>query len=98
MFGFRDFSIRRKQTLIIMMITGIALLLSSAALVTYYSVSYRRDLAEDITVLADAIGNNCAAAIDFNDPKTAAETLDALRANPDVIAACVYTRSGEVFA
>jgi PAS domain S-box-containing protein len=91
-------SIRRKQTLIIMLTSSVALLLACAAFIAYDTATFRRELSERVTILADAIGNNCAAAIDFNVPKTATETLAGLRADANIVAACVYSREGGVFA
>jgi signal transduction histidine kinase len=95
---FQNTSIRRKQTLIIMLTSSIVLLLACAAFVTYDVVTFRRQLIQNVSVLAEAIGNNCAAAIDFTDPKTANETLSALAADPEIIGACIYTKGGTVFA
>ena len=94
----KNFSIRAKQNLIIMLTSSVALLLACAAFVAYDSVAYRRELIENVAVLAEAIGNNCAGAIDFNDPKNAREILAALRANENIVAACVYSHDGKVFA
>ncbi|HUD47806.1 MAG TPA: ATP-binding protein [Candidatus Baltobacteraceae bacterium] len=98
MHPFQNMSIRRKQTLIMTLTSSVVLLLACAAFVTYDTVTFRRELVESVSVLAVAIGNNCAAAIDFNDPKTAEETLAALHANTSIISSCVYSRNGKVFA
>jgi signal transduction histidine kinase len=94
----QNMSIRRKQTLIMTLTSSVVLLLACAAFVAYDTVTFRRELVESVSVLAEAIGNNCAAAIDFNDPKTAEETLAAMHANGSIISACVYSRNGKVFA
>jgi two-component system, NtrC family, sensor kinase len=91
-------SIRRKQMLIMTLTSSVVLLLACAAFVTYDTVTFRRQLAENDAVLAEAIGNNCAAAIDFNDPKAAQETLAALHAKKSIVAGCVYDRGGKLFA
>jgi uncharacterized membrane protein affecting hemolysin expression len=91
-------SIRRKQTLIVTLTSSVVLLLACAAFVTYDTVTFRRELVESVSVLAEAIGNNCAAAIDFSDLKVAEETLAALHANGSIVSACVYSRDGKVFA
>ena len=62
------------------------------------TVTFRQELSGQVTVLADVVGNNCAAAIDFEDPKAAGETLAALRANANIVSACVYSRDGQAFA
>src|SRR5580700_1133277 len=94
----KNLSIRRKQTLIIMLISSVALLLACTAFIAYDTVTFRRELGERVTILADAIGNNCAAAIDFNDFKAAEETLAGLRADDNIVSACVYSSDGRVFA
>lgn len=81
-----------------MLTSCVVLFLACAAFVTNDTLTFRQELVESVAVLAEAVGNNCAAAIDFNDPKTATETLDALHANDNIISACVYTRDGLVFA
>jgi two-component system NtrC family sensor kinase len=98
MISFRNLSLRRKQTLVMMLTSSIVLFLACAAFVTYDLLTFRRELVDNVSVLAQAIGDNCAAAIDFNDPKTAVETLSALQADREIIGACVYTKGGEAFA
>jgi uncharacterized membrane protein affecting hemolysin expression len=93
-----NMSIQRKQMLIIMLTCTVALLFACAIFVTYDVVSFRKGIVKKVSVLAEAIGNNCTATIEYNDPKTAEETLSALRAEPSVVSACIYTRKGEVFA
>jgi PAS domain S-box-containing protein len=95
---FQNTPIRRKQTLIIMLTSTVALLIACAAFIAYDTVTFRRELSERVTILADAVGNNCAAAIDFNDLKAAEETLTAFRADDNIVSACVYSRDGRVFA
>jgi signal transduction histidine kinase len=95
---FSNISLRRKQTLIIMMTSGAVLLLACAAFTAYDIRTFRHELAERMSVVADVVGNNCAAALDFNDPKAAEETLEALQAEDDITSACVYTHNGSRFA
>lgn len=93
-----NLSLQRKQMVIIMMTSSVVLLLACASFIFYDVVTFRRDLVGHVSVLAEAIGKNCAAAIDFNDAKSARETLDALHAETTIISACVYTHEGQVFA
>jgi two-component system cell cycle sensor histidine kinase/response regulator CckA len=95
---FPNTSIRRKQMLVILLTSVIVLILACAAFVTYDTLNFRRELAERVTVLTDVVGNNCAAAIDFNDAQAAGEMLNALQANPDIVSACVYSKAGQVIA
>jgi PAS domain S-box-containing protein len=96
--AFHNMSIRRKQMLIIMLISTVALILACAIFVAFDVINFRKDLVKKVSVLAEAIGNNCTATMQYNDPKTAEDTLSALRAEPGIVSACIYDRKGSVFA
>jgi PAS domain S-box-containing protein len=91
-------SIKRKQMLIIMLTSTAALLLACAIFVGDDVINFRKGIVKNVSALAEAIGNNCSATIEYNDPNTAEDTLRALRAEPSIVSACVYTRKGNVFA
>jgi PAS domain S-box-containing protein len=94
----RSLSIRRKQMLLIMLTSAVALLLACAAFMSYDALAFRRELVERISSLAEVVGNNTTAAIDFNDAVAATQTLAALRGEPNVVQARVYRLNGELFA
>jgi len=96
--SFRKASLKTKQTLIVMLASGVALLLACSAFAIYEVLTFRSAMAQDLSTLAEMIANNTSAALDFADPKTAKETLSALRAQPHIEAACIYNAKGEVFA
>jgi PAS domain S-box-containing protein len=91
-------SIKRKQMLIIMLTSTAALLLACAIFVVDDVINFRKGIVKNVSALAEAVGNNCSATIEYNDPSTAEDTLRALRAEPSIVSACVYTRKGNVFA
>ncbi len=95
---FRHISIKRKLTLIIMLTSSVVLFLACAAFITLDTTTFRRELSERINILAEVVGSNCAAAIDFKDVKAAEEALAALRADENFVAACVYSADNRVFA
>ena len=95
---FRHSSIRTKQMILILVTSCSVLLLACAGLVTYDLVTFRLAMTQHLASLAEVLGNNSTSALDFNDPKVAVEVLSALRAEPDIVAACIYTKNGEVFA
>jgi PAS domain S-box-containing protein len=95
---FQNMSIRHKQMLIIMLITSVALLLACAAFVSFEMINFRKDMVQNLSTLAKIMGNNTSAALDFNDPQSAEETLFALKSQPNIIGACVFSRKGDVFA
>lgn len=95
---FRNISIRRKQMLIIMLTTTVALLLACSAFVFYDIVDFRAKLVERVGGIAEVIANHSTASLDFSDPKTAEQTLEALGTESEVVAGCIYDRDGHVFA
>jgi C4-dicarboxylate-specific signal transduction histidine kinase len=95
---FRKLSIRRKQVLIIMFTTTVALLLACSAFVFYDVVDFRAELVERIASIAEVIAEHSTAALDFSDTTTAEQTLQALSTESEVDAGCMYDRDGHVFA
>jgi signal transduction histidine kinase len=93
-----NLSIRRKQTLIIMLTSTITLLLAGMAFLGMEVSNFRRDLKEQMSTLMQFAGDNCTAALDFNDRKTAEDTLAVLRGEPTIAFACIYNLQGDVFA
>ncbi len=51
-----------------------------------------------MSTLADVVGKNSTAALNFRDHAAALEVLEALRAEPSLITACLYDSSGILFA
>lgn len=77
---FRDIPIRQKLMIIVMLTTATALLITGMGIVAFDSYFFRRSLQRDLSSLAQMIADNTTAALAFNDPQTATETLAALRA------------------
>lgn len=98
MLSFRNISLRRKQTLIIMLTSSVALLLACASFVANDLAGFRREMVASTSSLAELVGNYTTAAIDFNDPAAAEQTLAALRGEPSIVLAHIHTRDGQVFA
>ena len=96
--NFRDLPIRRKLALLVLSATVMALVLACVGFAIYERSRFRANLATEVTALADTLGANTAASLAFNDQKTAQEMLGALRAEPHVLAACLYDEQGNVFA
>src|SRR6185295_8709406 len=91
-------SLRRKQTLIIMLTSAVSLLLACAAFIAHDVFMFRREMVASVSSLAEVVGLNTASAIDFNDPTDAARTLAALRGEPNIVLARVRTTDGREFA
>jgi two-component system, sensor histidine kinase and response regulator len=90
--------IRRKLILIIMLIVSATLLLACGAFVANDLYTLKAGMVKDNTILADLIGLDSTAALSFNNQHDAAETLEDLRAEPDLDAACIYAKDGSPFA
>lgn len=91
-------SIGRKLTRIIMMTSTTAVLLACVGFVTSDLVNLRSHLTGNLSTLAQVVGSNSIAALTFGDRQGAGEVLNALRAEPSIVAAGVYTEGGQPFA
>jgi PAS domain S-box-containing protein len=98
MLSFRDLSIRRKLTLIVMVTTCTAILLACGAFFGFDIHTLRQSRAHDLDTLAAVLGSNSTAALTFNDPAAAREVLQSLSAKEHIMAAALYRRDGGIFA
>jgi PAS domain S-box-containing protein len=94
----QPYSISKKLTLMNVLVSAVALLLASGGFCAYDLYSFRAALVRNVSVQAQIIGDNTISALLFNDPQSAEKTLSALRANPNLVHAQIYTREGEPFA
>ena len=93
-----NLSIRGKLIAIVMISSSFALILVGIAFVVYDYSSSKQDLFQSMETLADVIGNNCTASLQFDSRSDAAETLSGLRAERQILAAGVYLDDGTFFA
>ena len=91
-------SILRKLTLMNMLVSGAALSLACLAFFTYDQVTFRQGLVRTLSAQADIVGSNSVAAILFNDPQSASNTLSALRSSQSITSAGIYTPDRKPFA
>ena len=96
--AFRNLSIQRKMTWIMMLTSSGALVLACLAFISYDRISFRSSMVSELEILAEIIGANSTAAVLFDSNQDAVETLSSLEANPHIIAAVIYSGSGDVFA
>ena len=94
----QNLSIKRKLTLITMLTSSLALILSSASFLIYDLVSFRHLLSQDLMTQAEIIGYNSAGAMEFKDEPAATATLAALTAKEDIVTAALYKPDGKIFA
>ena len=98
MWGFGDLSIRHKLAGLLMALSIITAIAVSIPMATYDVLAFRRAMVQDLAILGDVLAGNSTAALTFRDPEGAREVLRALRAEPNVTAACIYTSDGKPFA
>ena len=96
--SFTELSIKQKLTYAMMLTSCVSLLVACGAFFAYETVVYKQTTIRDLSTLARIIGDTCAPAVTFLDKKTAEESLSALRAEPHVVSAQVYTPDGKLFA
>ena len=94
----RDISLRHKLTLIMLAASAAALLLASVAFVVSDTLDNRRELTKNLHTRAEILANATAVTLAFDFPEDATNSLHALRADPNLVAACLYDRRGQVFA
>jgi signal transduction histidine kinase/ActR/RegA family two-component response regulator len=95
---FRDLPIRRKLALMTLASSVIALVFAGAGMFTWDIVQFRREIARDLSALARTIAENSTAAITFEDPRSAGETLAVLEIHPNIEFACMFRIDGSLFA
>jgi len=96
--AFRDFCIQRKLLAIVMLTVGAALGFSFSAFLFYDLAAFRSTMKNDLSTLADIVGQNSTAALSFSDFEAAQQILGALRAKPNIVSATIYTYDGKTFA
>jgi signal transduction histidine kinase len=91
-------TIRSKVMGVVVATTFIALAINAVGLIALEAGAYRAAQLAEARTLADILARAASAAVAFNDRKEATVALSLLRENPFVLAAGVYTASGELFA
>jgi signal transduction histidine kinase len=94
----RDWPIKRKLTAMLLVISGLVLLLTSAAFVTYEVVTFRQTMRTQLATRSRILAANSTAALAFANEADATEILDALKYDPHMVAAALYGRDGRVLA
>jgi PAS domain S-box-containing protein len=90
--------LRTKVRLVIVMVASIALLVAVGAVLALQLNLFRANFDRDLTALAAIMASNSSAALDFEDPKAALETLSALQAKPGILGATIVNNQGKRFA
>ena len=95
---YRDASIKRKLTSVILCTCALGLSLASMAIEIYERASFRESMISGLAANADSLGQATAASLTFEDKKFAEQTLGTIRSEHYVMAVILYAKSGKVFA
>ncbi|MGH7484281.1 MAG: CHASE sensor domain-containing protein, partial [bacterium] len=74
------------------------LVLTCVAFVSYEYLIFRKNIVVGLRTRGEIIAANSSAALAFQNEPDAREVLSALRIDPHMVAACLYDRTGAVFA
>ncbi len=94
----RDIPISSKLMIIMMMTSCLSLVLACAVFVIHNQYDYRDHLTQELNTTAGIIGDNCAAALSFEDPESAAKSLQTLVHLKSLVGAAIYDSDGKLFA
>ena len=86
---FRNLSIKRKLTLLVMSTSAAALLLACAVFGFYDVYSFRKRMVSDLGAAALGLSINVTPALDFHDERGAEDILEGLRARPNIVGAVI---------
>jgi signal transduction histidine kinase/DNA-binding response OmpR family regulator len=98
MAGYRDASIQRKLTFVILCTCVLGLSLACGAFEVYERASFRKAMISGLAENADSLGLATAASLAFDDRKFAEQMLGTIRSEHYVVAAVLYDKSGNFFA
>jgi signal transduction histidine kinase/CheY-like chemotaxis protein len=93
----KNLSLKNKLRAIILLTSSVALLIACGMFIAYDQGLLRKNMVRDISTLAEIIADRSTAAIAFNDPVSAKETLSALSAKQSIVASCIYGDTGQMF-
>jgi signal transduction histidine kinase/CheY-like chemotaxis protein/HPt (histidine-containing phosphotransfer) domain-containing protein len=93
-----DLPLSQKLVIIITGVSGTSLLLASLLMISYDLHRFQVSQVEQLTLIADLLGQNSAAAMAFNDNRAAADILASSRLAPAVFGVCLYLQDDYRFA
>src|SRR3989442_1629381 len=98
MLKFRDYSIKKKLTLMNMLVSGPTLLFACTPFGPYDLTTFRPNMVRTLSIQAQIVGANTASALLCNDATSAANPLSALKVAPAVLSGGIYTLAAEPLA
>jgi signal transduction histidine kinase len=94
----RHISVRVKLLVVLVGTLTVALVLAWISFTAEQLFSSRDRAVKQFSALAEMAGQNSRVALAFDDRNTAVETLSSLSAQPGLVGACIYNKTGTFFA
>lgn len=89
--------IQRKLMRVIMFTCGTVLILTFTAFFIYEFITYRSISQQELSTLGKVIAANSTSSLAFDNEEDADEILGSLKAQPHIVAACLYDSKGQIF-
>jgi PAS domain S-box-containing protein len=93
-----DLPVQRKLRFAMLLTSSVALLVACGVFLTVQYLGYRRSLVQTVETIARITADNSTAAVAFADVAAARQTLDALRAEQQVVGAVLYDKDNRLVA
>ena len=93
-----DLPVQRKLRFAMLLTSSVALLVACGVFLTVQYLGYRRNLMQTVETIARITADNSTAAVAFADAAAARQTLDALRAEQQVVGAMLYDKDNRLVA
>ncbi|HWA28759.1 MAG TPA: ATP-binding protein [Lacunisphaera sp.] len=93
-----DLPVQRKLRFAMLLTSSLALLVACSVFLTFEYLGYRRNLMQTVATLAQIVADNSTASLAFSDSTAARQILQALAAEPQVVAAGLYGNDGRPLA
>ncbi|MEX2137790.1 MAG: response regulator [Pirellulales bacterium] len=93
----RDASISLKLNVLSSFTVAAALVVCGAALIAAQVYGLWQAKESQVGTLAEVVGSNCSAALEFDDPQTASRLLSSLQRQPTILEAVILNSAGRVF-
>ena len=96
--NFKDLSIRTKITILVILITIVALIVAGLIFGRYDKAQYNKQILSNMTILSKIVGDNNTANIMFDYPLDAQTVLQTLAADTNIRVARIYDANHNLFA
>ena len=96
--AFRDFPVRRKLMVSILLTSVVVMLLMLGAFLMFDYIDLNKATVRQASAISAIISANSTAALAFENPQDAREILAALKAEPHIEEAAIYDRNGNLFS